>query len=113
MRVLLVEDEPSAAGMLAKGLCEQAYAVGVSTDGEDASFRARTADYDAIVLDVVLPGGDALGGSARPSTKRFDGADPDCSPLLMRRRPERGGLYDRATITSPSPSMSASCWPAS
>lgn len=60
MRVLLVEDEPSAARMLAKGLREQAYAVDVATDGEDASFRARTTDYDAIVLDVMLPGRDGL-----------------------------------------------------
>lgn len=60
MRVLLVEDEPSAARMLAKGLREQAYAVDIAPDGEEASFRARTTDYDAIVLDVMLPGRDGL-----------------------------------------------------
>src|SRR3954471_23722501 len=56
MRVLLVEDEPAAARMLAKGLREQAYAVDVSDDGNDAAFRMATTDYDAVVLDVTVPG---------------------------------------------------------
>jgi DNA-binding response OmpR family regulator len=55
MRVLLVEDEPAAALMLAKGLREHAYAVDVSGDGEDAAFRLATTDYDAVILDVTLP----------------------------------------------------------
>jgi two-component system copper resistance phosphate regulon response regulator CusR len=55
MRILLVEDEPDAARLIAKGLRENAYAVDVATDGETGSFKATTADYDAIVLDVMLP----------------------------------------------------------
>ncbi len=55
MRVLLVEDEPAAAQMLAKGLREHAYAVDISGDGEDAAFRLATSDYDAVILDVMLP----------------------------------------------------------
>jgi DNA-binding response OmpR family regulator len=55
MRVLLVEDEPSAAHVLAKGLREQTYAVDVATDGETALFQAGTTDYDAVILDVMLP----------------------------------------------------------
>ncbi|BCS31216.1 DNA-binding response regulator [Luteitalea sp. TBR-22] len=55
MRVLLVEDEPAAAQMLAKGLREHAYAVDVSADGDDAAFRLATTDYDAVILDVMLP----------------------------------------------------------
>jgi len=55
MRILLVEDEPDAARMVAKGLREQAYAVDVVADGESACFQASVADYDAIVLDVLLP----------------------------------------------------------
>jgi two-component system, OmpR family, copper resistance phosphate regulon response regulator CusR len=55
MRVLLVEDEPSAAHVLAKGLREQAYAVDVAGDGEAALFQAATTDYDAVILDVMLP----------------------------------------------------------
>src|SRR4051812_27680614 len=56
VRILLVEDEPAAARMLAKGLREQAYAVDVSGDGNDAAFRMATTDYDAVLLDVTLPG---------------------------------------------------------
>jgi DNA-binding response OmpR family regulator len=56
VRVLLVEDETAAAQMLAKGLREQAYAVDVSAEGNDASFRLATTNYDAVILDVTLPG---------------------------------------------------------
>jgi DNA-binding response OmpR family regulator len=55
MRVLLVEDEPNAALVLAKGLREQAYAVDVAGDGDAAIFQAATTDYDAVILDVMLP----------------------------------------------------------
>src|SRR5262252_7144179 len=55
MRVLLVEDEPAAAQVLAKGLREQAYAVDVAADGDSAVFQVGTTDYDAVVLDVMLP----------------------------------------------------------
>src|ERR1700682_6351941 len=55
MRVLLVEDEPTAAHVLAKGLREQAYAVDLATDGETAVFQVGTTDYDAVILDVMLP----------------------------------------------------------
>ena len=55
MRILLVEDEPAAARILAKGLREQAYAVDLAADGETALFQIGTTDYDAVVLDVMLP----------------------------------------------------------
>ena len=55
MRVLLVEDEPHAAHVLAKGLREQTYAVDVADDGEKAIFQVATTDYDAVILDVMLP----------------------------------------------------------
>ena len=60
MRVLLVEDEPRAAQMLSKGLREQAYAVDVARSGEDALYQAAITDYDAVVLDVMLPGADGF-----------------------------------------------------
>ncbi len=60
MRVLLVEDEPRAAEVLAKGLREQAYAVDLCADGEAAVFQAATTDYDALILDVMLPLRDGL-----------------------------------------------------
>lgn len=60
MRVLLVEDEPHAAQMLAKGLREQAYAVDVAIDGRAALDQAAQADYDALILDLMLPAIDGL-----------------------------------------------------
>ena len=60
MRILLIEDEPDAARMLAKGLREQSYAVDVAPDGRDASFRVETIEYDAVILDVMLPGKDGF-----------------------------------------------------
>jgi DNA-binding response OmpR family regulator len=58
--VLLVEDEPNAAHVLAKGLREQTYAVDVAADGEAALFQVGTTDYDAVLLDVMLPVRDGL-----------------------------------------------------
>jgi two-component system copper resistance phosphate regulon response regulator CusR len=55
MRILLVEDEPGAARMLAKGLREQTYAVDVASDGESAVYQASVNDYDLVILDVMLP----------------------------------------------------------
>jgi len=60
MRILLVEDEPSAARFIAKGLREATYAVDVASDGVAAAEQCQQYDYDAIVLDVMLPGRDGL-----------------------------------------------------
>jgi two-component system OmpR family response regulator len=56
MRVLLVEDEPDLADALARTLTDSEFAVDVSRDGEDGLFRAMEIPYDAIVLDIMLPG---------------------------------------------------------
>ena len=55
MRILLVEDEPAAARVLAKGLREHAYAVDLAEDGPSALFQASITDYDAVILDIMLP----------------------------------------------------------
>ena len=55
MRVLLVEDERDLARALSRSLAEAGFAVDVSTDGEDGLFRIREVQYDAVVLDVMLP----------------------------------------------------------
>jgi two-component system, OmpR family, copper resistance phosphate regulon response regulator CusR len=55
MRVLLVEDEPNAAHLLAKGLRELAFAVDVAAEGEEAVYLASINNYDLIILDVMLP----------------------------------------------------------
>lgn len=60
VRILLVEDEPRAAQMLTKGLREASYAVDVVGDGTRAIYQAAITDYDAIILDVLLPLCDGL-----------------------------------------------------
>jgi DNA-binding response OmpR family regulator len=60
MRILLVEDEPQAAKMLAKGLREETYAVDLVNNGKSAVYQAAITEYDAIILDVMLPLQDGL-----------------------------------------------------
>jgi two-component system OmpR family response regulator len=56
MRVLVVEDEPKMAAAIARGLRGSGYAVDVAHDGEEALFQANVYEYDAVILDVMLPG---------------------------------------------------------
>jgi two-component system OmpR family response regulator len=56
MRVLIVEDELRMASLIRRGLSKEGLAVDVAGRGEDALWMAGAADYDAIVLDVMLPG---------------------------------------------------------
>jgi two-component system copper resistance phosphate regulon response regulator CusR len=77
VRILLVEDEPAAAAVLAKGLREQAYAVDIAGNGDAALFQASTSDYDAIILDVMLP---AKSGLAVCRAVRESGS---AVPILM------------------------------
>ena len=60
MRVLLVEDHKPLVRALRQGLEEEGLAVDVALDGEEADFKARTSQYDAIVLDIMLPKKDGL-----------------------------------------------------
>jgi two-component system OmpR family response regulator len=55
MRVLVVEDEPDLLGSLMKALREDGYAVDGAPDGEEGLYKAESYDYDAIVLDLMLP----------------------------------------------------------
>ena len=55
MRVLVVEDEPDLLRVVAATLREDGYAVDTAADGEEALFKATAWDYDAILLDVMLP----------------------------------------------------------
>jgi two-component system OmpR family response regulator len=60
VRVLIVEDQPKLAALLARGLREEGHAADVAERGEDAAWMALAARYDAIVLDIMLPGIDGL-----------------------------------------------------
>jgi DNA-binding response OmpR family regulator len=55
MRILIVEDEVSMAGSLARGLTAEGYTVDVAVDGDEGLARAQAESYDAIVLDLMLP----------------------------------------------------------
>jgi len=60
MRVLVVEDDPKLAGLLRRSLREHGNAADVAREGEEALWMARAHPYDAIVLDVMLPGIDGF-----------------------------------------------------
>jgi DNA-binding response OmpR family regulator len=55
MRILVVEDDRKVAGFIELGLREEGYAVDVARDGDEATRVAHVADYDVILLDVLLP----------------------------------------------------------
>src|SRR6478752_3259153 len=55
MRLLLIEDEPELLRTLAAALREEGFAVDTAAEGEDGLAKALAADYDAMVLDVMIP----------------------------------------------------------
>ena len=60
MRVLIVEDQVKMAGLIRRGMRSEGIAADVAIKGEDALWMAEATDYDAIVLDIMLPGIDGL-----------------------------------------------------
>ncbi len=60
MRVLLIEDHKPLTRAIRQGLEEEGFAVDCAYDGEEGDFKARTAEYDAIILDVMLPKEDGI-----------------------------------------------------
>jgi DNA-binding response OmpR family regulator len=60
VRVLLVEDHKPLVRSLRRGLEEEGFAVDVAYDGEEGDFKAQSAEYDAIILDLMLPKEDGL-----------------------------------------------------
>jgi two-component system OmpR family response regulator len=77
VRVLIVEHKPEMAGLLRRGLRAEGVAADVTSRGEDALWMAAATPYDAIVLDVMLPGIDGL------ETCRRMRADGIRTPVLM------------------------------
>ena len=89
MRVLVVEDEEKLAALLARGLQEEGYAVDVAHRGEDVVWMAQSAAYDAILLDVMLPGADGFEVARRLRDTEV------WSPILMLKA--RDEVDDRVT----------------
>ena len=56
MRILVIEDDRKVANFIATGLGQEGYAVDVLHEGTDAGAQALACDYDAVVLDLMLPG---------------------------------------------------------
>jgi two-component system OmpR family response regulator len=84
MRILVVEDEPDLLRSLAQALREESYAVDTAADGEEGLHKAESWEYDAIVLDVMLPKLDGWQLLARlRKTKR--------TPVLMLTARDRTG----------------------
>lgn len=77
MKLLIVEDEPKTSAYLQKGFSENGFVVDVANSGVDGLDQAWTGQYDAIVLDVMLPGQD---GWQVLSRLRGDGRQ---TPILM------------------------------
>jgi two-component system, OmpR family, response regulator len=89
VRILIVEDEAKLAGLLRRGLREEGHSIDVTPRGEDALWMAQAVAYDAIVLDVMLPG---LDGIAVCRRLRADGV---WSPVLILTA--RDGVDDRVS----------------
>ena len=87
MRVLIVEDELKMASLLRRGLVEDGHAADVATTGEEALWMAQSHPYEAIVLDVMLPG---VSGFETCRQLRNAGV---WSPVLMLTA--RDGVEDR------------------
>jgi len=60
MRILVVEDENKIASLIKRGLKEEGYAVDIASDGLEGEFLATTNEYDAMILDVMLPKTDGI-----------------------------------------------------
>src|SRR5438445_4860663 len=60
VRILLVEDEPKMARAIRRGLEREGWAVDTAADGEDALLLGREREYDALILDVMLPSRDGV-----------------------------------------------------
>ncbi|MDQ1357562.1 MAG: hypothetical protein QOG44_1935 [Acidimicrobiaceae bacterium] len=88
MRILVVEDERLLAGALKRGLEAEGYAVDVAPDGQEGLWRAREQSYDAMVLDIMLPG---MNGFQICATLR---EEDNWTPILMLTA--KDGEYDEA-----------------
>jgi DNA-binding response OmpR family regulator len=89
MRILIIEDERKVAEFIRKGLQQDGFAVDISDDGEEGAYQAAHFDYDAVILDLMLPllsGLEVLG--------RIRAHKPNLPVLILTAR---GSLEDKVT----------------
>lgn len=89
MRILIVEDEHKIANSLKKGLEQENFAVDAVYDGIEGYDLAATEDYDAIILDLMLPGMDGRTISKKLRSEKIH------TPIIMLTA--KGGLNDKIT----------------
>jgi heavy metal response regulator len=77
MRLLVIEDERKIADFIRRGLKEEGYAVDVAYEGEEGHFQATTAEYDLIILDLMLPRLDGVSLCKKLRQER------NATPILM------------------------------
>ena len=98
MRVLVVEDEEALAEGLRRGLEAEGFATDVAHDGTDGLQWPREHAYDAIVLDIMLPGPQRLPGLRRAPGRRGLDPDPDAHREGRRVRRSRGARHRRRRL---------------
>jgi len=89
MRILIIEDDETAAGYLIRALKEAGHVCDLQTDGEDGLETARSGDFDVMIIDRMLPGRD---GISIIETLRREGVQ---TPVLVLSA--LGGVDDRVT----------------
>jgi two-component system copper resistance phosphate regulon response regulator CusR len=85
MKILVVEDDRKVAGFVEQGLKEEGYVVDLARDGEEATMLAHVNDYDAVLLDVVLP---KKNGFQIAAELRREGRNTPILMLTSRDAPE-------------------------
>ena len=89
MRILVVEDEKKTAAFIRKALQSEGFAVDVCGNGNDALAAATTTPFDALVLDIMLPGRDGLGVLSQLRERK------NTTPVLLLSA--RGEVNERVT----------------
>src|SRR5438132_13968466 len=90
MRLLVVEDDPRLSDVLVRGLREAGYAVDAVGDGKSALYRVAINSYDAVILDIMIPGIDGF------EVCRRIRLDHSSVPVLILTA--RGALDDRTHV---------------
>ena len=95
MRVLIVEDEVKMAALIRRGMRGEGIAADVAINGEDALWMAEATSYDAIVLDLMLPGIDGFEVCRRLRTASI------WAPIRPPRPATRSATGSRASTAAP------------
>lgn len=89
MRILVIEDEKKVADFIKKGLKEEGYSVDAVYDGEDGFFQAANNEYDAVILDLMLPKIDGISVCKKLRAQKI------ITPILMLTA--KDSVKDRVT----------------